>query len=168
MLKPNRNREHYFRGWRVPPPICGCLGLGGIYSLNVRFGTKTWPHVRSWVWLLGQNTEWEGKCQSLSCVWLFVTSWIVAHQAPLSMEFSRLEYWSGLPSPSPWDPSDPGIKPSPLTSPALTSGFFTTNAIWDNFLGKYFLRALSCRSRPPGIHLQCKVWQITRWWVEES
>ena len=41
--------------------------------------------------------------------------WTVAHQAPLSMEFSRLEYWSGLPFPSPGDLPDPGIKP---TSPA--------------------------------------------------
>ena len=39
--------------------------------------------------------------QSLSCVQLFATPWTVAHQAPLSMEFSRQEYWSGLPFPSP-------------------------------------------------------------------
>ena len=46
----------------------------------------------------------------------FVTSWIVAHQAPLSMGFPRQEYWSGLPSASPGDLPDPGIK---LRSPAL-------------------------------------------------
>ena len=40
-----------------------------------------------------------------------VTSWTVAHQAPLSVEFSRLEYWSVLPFPSPEDPPDPGIEP---------------------------------------------------------
>ena len=40
-----------------------------------------------------------------------VTSWTVAHQAPLSMEFSRQEYWSGLPFPSPGDLPDPGIEP---------------------------------------------------------
>ena len=45
-----------------------------------------------------------------------VTSWTVAHQAPLSMGFPRQEYWSGLPFPSPGDPSNPGIKPA---SPAL-------------------------------------------------
>ena len=39
---------------------------------------------------------------SLSCVWLFVTPWTVAHQAPLSMGFSRQEYWTGLPFPSPF------------------------------------------------------------------
>ena len=52
----------------------------------------------------------------LSHIWLFVTLWAVAHQALLSMEFSRQEYWSGLPFPSPGDLPDPGIKPG---SPAL-------------------------------------------------
>ena len=52
----------------------------------------------------------------LSRVRLFVTPWTVAHQAPLSMEFSRHEYWSGLPFPSPEDLPNPGIKPR---SPAL-------------------------------------------------
>ena len=46
-----------------------------------------------------------------SCVWLCVTLWIVACQAPLSMGFSRQEYWSGLPCPPPGDLPDPGIKP---------------------------------------------------------
>ena len=41
------------------------------------------------------------KVKSLSCVWLFSTPWTVAYQAPLSMGFSRQEYWSGLPFPSP-------------------------------------------------------------------
>ena len=51
-----------------------------------------------------------------SHVQLFVTLWTVARQAPLSMEFSRQEYWSGLPRPLPRDLPDPGIK---LASPAL-------------------------------------------------
>ena len=56
-----------------------------------------------------------------SCLTLL--SWTVAHQAPLSVEFSRQEYWSGLPFSSPEDLPDPGIKP---TFPALAGGFFTT------------------------------------------
>ena len=48
--------------------------------------------------------------QSLSCVWLFATLWTVACQAPLSMEFSRQEYWRGLPFPTPGDLPDPGIE----------------------------------------------------------
>ena len=59
----------------------------------------------------------------LSAVWLFVTPWTVAHQDPLSMEFSKQEYWSGLPVPSPGNLLNPGIKPR---SPALTGRFFTT------------------------------------------
>ena len=47
----------------------------------------------------------------LSCVQCFVTPWTVVLQAPLSMRFSRQEYWSGLPSPSPGDLPDPGVKP---------------------------------------------------------
>ena len=52
----------------------------------------------------------------LSCVQLFATPWTVACQAPLSMGFSRQEYWSGLPFPSPGDLPNPGLKP---TSPAV-------------------------------------------------
>ena len=49
--------------------------------------------------------------QTLSCVQLFATPWIIACQAPLPMGFSRQKYWSGLPFPSPGDLPDPGIKP---------------------------------------------------------
>ena len=45
--------------------------------------------------------KWKVKVKSLSCVWLFTTSGTAAHQAPPSMGFSRQEYWSGLPFPSP-------------------------------------------------------------------
>ena len=51
------------------------------------------------------------KVKLLSCVRFFATPWTVAYQAPLSMEFFRHEYWSGLPFPSPEDLPDPGIKP---------------------------------------------------------
>ena len=54
------------------------------------------------------------------------TSWMVAHQAPLSLVFSRQENWSGLPFPTPGDLPDLGIKPESLASPASAGGFFTT------------------------------------------
>ena len=54
------------------------------------------------------------KVKSLSCVRLFATPWTVAYQSPLSMGFSRQEYWSGLPFPSPGDFPNPGIKPRSL------------------------------------------------------
>ena len=59
----------------------------------------------------------------LSRVQLFVTTWTVACQAPLSVEFSRQEYYSGLPFPLPGSLPDPEIEPA---SPALAGGFFTT------------------------------------------
>ena len=57
--------------------------------------------------------------------------WIVFHQAPLSMEFSKQEHWSGLPCPSPGDLPYPGMELVSLTSLALASGFFTTSATWE-------------------------------------
>ena len=56
-----------------------------------------------------------------------VTPWTVAHQAPLSMEFSRQEYWSGLPCPPPGDVPDPRIEPASITSLALAGRFITTS-----------------------------------------
>ena len=61
-----------------------------------------------------------------SHVQLFATPWAVAHQAPLSMEFPREEYWSDLPFPTLDDLSDPRIEPMSLASPALASRVFTT------------------------------------------
>ena len=62
-----------------------------------------------------------------SCVQLFATLWTVAHQAPLSVKFSRQEYWNGLPYPPPGDLPDPGMEPKSPMSPALLGGFFTTS-----------------------------------------
>ena len=62
---------------------------------------------------------------------LFETLWVVAHQAPLSMELSKQEYWSKLPFPSPGDLPDPGIEPVSSTSSALVDGFFTLGATWE-------------------------------------
>ena len=63
---------------------------------------------------------------SCGCVQLFANPWTVAHQAPLSMEFSRQEYWRGLPCPPPGGLPNPGIEPTSLESPALAGRFFTT------------------------------------------
>ena len=69
------------------------------------------------------------KVKSLSRVRLLVTPWTAAHQGPPSMGFSRQEYWSGVPLPSPGDLPDPGIEPrsSTLQADTLPSeppGFF--------------------------------------------
>ena len=68
---------------------------------------------------------------------LFATLWTIASQAPLSIGFSRQEYWSGLPCTAPGDLPNPGIEPTSLSSPELISGFFTTSDAWDASVSKY-------------------------------
>ena len=90
------------------------------------------------------------KVKSLSGVWLFVTPWTVAYQASLSMGFSRKEYWSGLPFPSPGDLSNPGIEPR---SPALEAAALPSE------LQFYRFHLILC-SRNPEMKLQylCPEW----------
>ena len=59
------------------------------------------------------------RARGLSCVQLFAIPLAVAHQATMSMEFSRQKYWSGLPFPSPADLPNPGIQPVSLVSAAF-------------------------------------------------
>ena len=59
------------------------------------------------------------------------TLWTVACKVSLSMEFSRQEYWSGLPCPSSGDLPDPEIKPTSYMSPALAGTFFIISATWE-------------------------------------
>ena len=75
----------------------------------------------------------------LSYEGVFATPWTVTCQTPLSLGFSRQEYWSGWPQPPPGHLPDPGIEPASLPSPTLASGFFFTSATWkaqDNNRGK--------------------------------
>ena len=73
----------------------------------------------------------KSECSLLSGVQLFATPLTVARQAPLSMEFSRQEYWSGLLCRPPGELPDPGIEPMSPTSPALPGRFLTTRATWE-------------------------------------
>ena len=98
----------------------------------------------------------------------------VACQAPLSMRFSRQEYWSGLPCPPPGHLPDPGIEPKSFRSPALTGGFFTTSAPGKTKHGiqisfqfffcviKYFilLNYYCCTKRLYSIYSYCKILAI--------
>ena len=76
--------------------------------------------------LQGLNKCFVVIVQSLSHIWLFVTPWSVAHQAPLPMGLSWQESWSRLPFPSPGDFPNPGIEPKSLASLALADGFLTS------------------------------------------
>ena len=79
----------------------------GYFDQNL---TKAAAAVSSALCPTGLSLE-KRKCWSLSRVQLLETLWTIAHQAPLSKGFSRQEYWSGLPFPSPGELLDPGIKP---------------------------------------------------------
>ena len=76
------------------------------------------------------NDPW-GMPSHFSHVPLFLTLRTTAHQAPLSMGFSRQEYWSGLPCPPPGDLPDPESEPLSLRSPALAGRFFITSSTWE-------------------------------------
>ena len=96
----------------------------GIMLWNEYFSSERNP----WPW---RKLRYQISCicvRMLSCfsrVQPFGTLWPVAYQVPLSMGFSRQEYWNGLPFLLPWDLPNPGLKPASLMSPALACGFFT-------------------------------------------
>ena len=83
-------------------------------------------------------------CLWLSCVQLFVISWTLAPQAPLSMGLFRQECWSGLPFSPPGDLPEPGIKPVSL---ALAGGFFTSDSNRDLLITNFnsFFHSLSVK-----------------------
>ena len=99
----------------------------------------------------------------LCCVQLFVTPWFVAHQAPLSMKFSRQEYWSGLPFSSPGHLPDPGIEPMSLASPALAGGFFATSATWEVLMKPGILLVVCIDLRTWIFHNVWLVWFLSCW-----
>ena len=77
------------------------------------------------------------------CPTLYVFMDYIACQAPLSMVFSRQEYWSDLPFPPPGDLPNQGIEPASLMSPALAGGFFTTSTTWEaqkSFVADYIFQ----------------------------
>ena len=77
------------------------------------------PEISMWKW------------KSLCCVQFFVILWSVARHAPLSMDFSRQEYWSGFLLPTLGDFPNPEIEPTSLLSLALAGVLFTTSTIWE-------------------------------------
>ena len=104
-LLPRRSRS---RQPCPPLPLSGPRAFQGIYKILALFCSVC--------------------AQPLSHVRLFVTPRTVA---PLSMEFSRQEYWSRLPFPTPGDLPHPEIEPESLASPSLAGGFFTASATWE-------------------------------------
>ena len=99
--------------------------------------------------------------QLLSRVRLFATLWSVARQSPLSMEFSRQEYWSGLPFPTPDDLLNPGIEPQ---SPASAGGFCTTVPPGKLRIEIYLPNIPSFTSLPSSVPNQAKFAYSDRLW----
>ena len=104
----------------------------------------------------------------LSRVWPFATPWTVAHQAPLSMGFSRQEYWSGLPFSPPGHLPHPAMELEYLASPALAGRFFTTSATWEALMVVAFLprqlkspSVLAWRIPGTGSLVGCRLWGRT-------
>ena len=118
-----------------------------------------------WLSLLSGATEYAiiSVCvHVLSCILLFATPWIVDYQAPLSMRFSRQEYWRRLPCPPSGDLLDPGIEPTSLTSPAMAGGFFTTRTIWEAPTVIYYI--LNIKAINPETHLDIPSgWSPRKW-----
>ena len=139
-------------GWRLKQHLrIQVEPLGPSVELKDKESKAPGDAQRSWLvkknkgmmtlWLRSQSTHIHihvSEVKSLSCVRLFATPWTVAHQAPPSMGFSRQEYWSGLPFPSPGDLPDPGIE---ARSPALQADALT--------------------SEPPGmpLHIHVSTWK---------
>ena len=123
----------------MQPPLLGCgVAPPGHHPWPRAWGSSSLPHFCA----VGcsRHASAHPEVKSLSCVRLFATPWTVAHQAPLSMGFSRQEYWSGLPFPSPGDLPNPGIKPR---SPALQADALTSEPP-----GKHFLETVNVRQPP--------------------
>ena len=97
--------------------------LGSLSTQFLKLPVTTYLLLNSWE----SHSHPQGSACMQSCfshVWLCVTLWTVACQAPLSMRFSRQKYWNELQCHSPGDLPYPGIKPTSLTSPALAGRFF--------------------------------------------
>ena len=124
-----------------------CLFLDNHWCVEWEYQDQLGPTARGgWMWKSRHRPfPWHMYVPShFSHVWLFVTQRTVAHQASLSMGFSRQEYWSGLSCPSPGDLPDPGIEPRShfsctgrqvllaalIISPTWEAPFAVT---WDNF-----------------------------------
>ena len=107
----------------------------------------------------------EKKVKSLSRVRLFATPWTVAYQAPPSTGFSRQEYWSGLPFPSPGDLPDPGIEPR---SPALRADALPSEppGKFKHELGKPWVLVMDRDAWCTAVHGVSKSWTRLSNWTE--
>ena len=106
---------------RIERDTCTPMFIAALFIIARTWKQPRCPSADEWIrklWYIYTMEYCEVK--SLSRVRLFATPWAVAHQTPLFMGFSRQEYWSGLPLPSPGDLPNPGIEPR---SPTLRADY---------------------------------------------
>ena len=123
-----------------------------------------------WVAISFSNAwKWKVKVKSLSRVWLFVTPWSAAYQAPPPMGFSRQEYWSGVPLPSPdpqrgdlkaWCHYSATINPQTILSSNTTAMHGENHTLYPSLFNSLVHQLSPCRNtvsllRPSGHHMEC-------------
>ena len=122
MIQQSHSLEIYVDKTIIQKDTCTPIFTAALFTI-----AKTWKQPKV-------------KVKSLNRVQLFATPWTVAYQAPLSMGFSRQEYWSGLPFPSPGDLPDPGIQPG---SPTLEADTLTSEPPRKPYCGYHALKMWS-------------------------
>ena len=115
-VRPRSQKQKHVTTCPLPPPWPQSI-QGSAPQPQPHFRVCPAPSSMATDHLIWVSLAW--MLSRFSHVWLFVTLWTIAHKVPLSMRFSRQEYWSGLPCPPPWYFPDPGIEPTSLPSPAL-------------------------------------------------
>ena len=132
------SRQEYWSGLPCPPPGIFPTQGSNLCLLRLLHRQADSLPLSHWGSPLTENSALQMGCvcvcmpaKSLHSCLSLVTPWAIACQAPLSMGFSRQEYWSGLPCPTAGDLPHPGIELTSLMSPALACGFFTTSATWE-------------------------------------
>ena len=133
------SRQEYWSGLPFPPPVD--LPDPGIEPLSLTSPAMVRERALSHTYSTRQTSTKLYRNRVINffmCIlshfshaWLFAILWTEACHAPLSMGFSRQEYWSGLPFPPPGHLSSPGMEPTSLTSTALANEFFTTSTTWE-------------------------------------
>ena len=126
------SKQEYWGGLPLTSP--GDLPNPGIESRSLALQANSLPSEPP-----RKPSMWMCVLSRFGRVWLLATPWTVACQAPLSMGFSRQEYWSWLPFPLPGDLPDPGVKPMSFSPPALGGGFFITSTTGEAPICEYTL-----------------------------
>ena len=106
-----------------PTNTCTWAFMTAKFTIAKWWKPPPYPSEDEWINKMWYIHTGYSEVKSLSRVWLFATPWTVTYKAPPSMGFSRQEYWSGLPFPSPGDLPDPGVEPR---SPALQADALTS------------------------------------------